>query len=229
VLREHSIRRELRITDAPGRKRMERTAESLRADTAEAAARVAASGTASIRFVTVTESAKDTETDPALHDGRGMRGGGRGKSWGNAVHRCMEALGRGRTGESLRVFAGAVAREEGLSDEHAAELVPLIERTAESDAWKKLVAAGVVNTELTVMRAARSDGVETITEGKIDAAALGADGWRVVDWKSDVVDDAAWGARSAAYAKQVGAYVQLLAELSGEKAVGSVERVPVSS
>jgi ATP-dependent helicase/nuclease subunit A len=229
VLRENAIRRELRITDAPGRKKMARTAESLRADTADATARVAAAGTASIRFVTVTESAKDTDSDPAVHDGRGMRGGGRGKSWGNAVHRCMEALGRGRRGESLRVFAAAVAREEGLSAEHASELLPLIERAAESEAWKTLVASGVVNSELTVMRALRADGVETITEGKIDAAALGPDGWRVVDWKSDVVDDAAWLDRSAKYRRQVAAYVQLLTELSGQTAVGSVERVPMSS
>ena len=96
---------------------------------------------------------------------------------------------------------------------------------AASDAWKTLLAAGVPSVELTVMRRTEHDGVETITEGVIDAAALGPSGWRVVDWKSDVVDDAGWAGRREKYARQVDAYVQMLVALTGHPAEGVVARL----
>ena len=145
------------------------------------------------------------------------------------MHRSIEALGRGRSGDMLRAFVRAVALEEELDDELSAALVPLVERTAASEAWKALLATGVPQVELTVMRKTESAGVETVSEGVIDAAVLGPNGWRIVDWKSDDVDDAAWSERHEKYARQVDAYVKMLASLTGKDGSGSVERVRESS
>lgn len=219
----HAIPRVLAVTPAPGRKKVERSAASLSEATAEASARVARAGVASLRFVTVTEQAKGTIDDP--NTGFAGRGAGLGTAWGNAVHRSIEALGRGRSGESLRAFVRAVALDEGLSAELSDALYPLIERTADSDAWKSLVAAGEMHVELAIMGYGMVDGVETITEGVIDAAVLGPDGWTVADWKTDAVDDATWAKREGNYARQVTAYAELLAALSSQPATGRVERV----
>jgi ATP-dependent helicase/nuclease subunit A len=223
TLGELAIRRALPITDAPGRKVVERSAESLNQAVLDAVARVQAAATPSIRFVTVTGEAKGVDADLAtLGDSTGA---GRGVAWGRAVHRSIEGLGRGRTGDGLRSFVRAVAADEELYLESAEELVRLIDRTAESDVWKSLLAGGALAVELTVMRCTEAGGVETITEGVIDAAALGPDGWRVVDWKTDLVSNATWDARHTRYARQVDAYVEMLAWLSGKPAEGRVERV----
>jgi ATP-dependent exoDNAse (exonuclease V) beta subunit len=142
------------------------------------------------------------------------------------VHRSLEALGRGRTGESLRAFVGAVAVDEALDPAMTADLLPLIERTAASEAWRALVASGAPRVELTVMRRTEQDGVETVTEGIVDAATLAPDGWRVLDWKTDLAEGSEGGERHERYSRQVDAYVQILVSLTGEPARGTV--VPVS-
>jgi ATP-dependent helicase/nuclease subunit A len=225
TLLEHSTPQLLEVTPAPGRKRMERSASTLATAVSEATARVQAASAPSLRFVTVTEEAKGTEAEQSVGAPRIRSTAGRGLAWGRAVHRSLEALGRGRTGDSLRAFVGAVAADEELDAAMAADLLPLIERTAASDAWKALVATGMPRVELTVMRRTENDGVETVTEGVIDAASIGPEGWRVLDWKTDLAEGAEWGDRHARYTKQVDAYVQMLVSLTGHAGSGSVERV----
>jgi ATP-dependent helicase/nuclease subunit A len=225
TLDEHASPIALAITLAPGRKRLERSTESLLEAVHDATARVVTAGIPSLRFVTVTEEAKGTAAEQSLAAPRTGGTPGRGLSWGRAVHRALEALGRGRTGDSLRAFVGAVAVDELLDPAMTAELLPLIERTAASDAWKSLISAGLPRVELTVMRRTESAGVESVTEGVIDAAAIGPDGWRVLDWKTDLVEGAEWTERHERYSRQVDAYVELLVALTGQPGQGVVERV----
>jgi ATP-dependent helicase/nuclease subunit A len=224
ALDEHAIRRAMMVTPAPGRKQVVRSAASLREATDDAATRVRAAAAASLRFVTVTEQAKETLDDPSAAVA-GLRGEGLGTAWGTAVHRSIEALGRGRRGDSLRAFVRAVAVDEGLSGELSDALYPLIERMAASEVWQSLMSTGEMNVELAVMGSATVQGVETITEGVADAAVLGAGGWTVMDWKTDAVDDTAWRVRLENYTRQVNAYAELLATLSDRPAVGRLERV----
>jgi ATP-dependent helicase/nuclease subunit A len=225
TLVDHSTPKSLGVTPAPGRKRVERSTASLLEAVSHAATRVQSAATPSLRFVTVTEEAKGTEAEQSIAAPRSGTTAGRGLAWGRAVHRSLEALGRGRTGPSLRTFVNAVAADEQLDATMAAELLPLIERTAASDAWKSLLAAGLPRVELTVMCRSENAGVETITEGVIDAAVLEPAGWRVVDWKTDIVDDAGWVVRHERYSRQVDAYVKMLTSLTGQAAEGLVERV----
>jgi ATP-dependent helicase/nuclease subunit A len=224
VLDEFAVPVQLPVTAAPGRARLERTAASLAEASREAEERVRAAAIASVRFATVSEEVRKPDAD-AAPDGTRLSSRSRGAAWGTAVHRSLEAMGRGRTGESLRAFALAVAREEGLDAESADALFPLLERTAASDAWRALLAAGAASFELPVMHRTMDDGVETLTEGIVDAAVLHPDRWHVVDWKTDSVDDAGWTARRERYTQQVEAYVRTLSSLSGRPAAGVVERI----
>ena len=216
TLSEYAIPRVLPITPAPGRRRVERSAASILADVTHAATRRLAAAVPTIRFATVSEesNANDAHATVVAAEGDGVRG--RGVAWGRAVHRSLEALGRGRTGARLRAYVRAVATEEALDDQVDA-LIQLVERTAASDAWQRLAAVGPPQVELRVMRRTEEDGVETITEGVIDAAVLGQNGWRVVDWKTDDV--------SERYTRQVDAYVEMLSAITGMAGSGTVERL----
>jgi ATP-dependent helicase/nuclease subunit A len=228
TLEEYTVLRALPVTEAPGRKKVERTAGSLQKETAEAIERVRAAGVSSIRFVSVTEEVKGGDDDVPIFAGGSVARAVSGVAWGRAVHRSIEALGRGRTGDSLRAFVLAVGADEGLDAGVADGLVALVERLAQSDTWKGLAASGALRVELPVMHRTEIDGIETITEGVIDAAALGPEGWRIVDWKTDDVDDAGWAGRRQRYARQVNAYAKLLSELSGMAATGTLERLSAS-
>jgi ATP-dependent helicase/nuclease subunit A len=224
VLDEFAIPVVLPVTAAPGRARLQQSASSLTEAARDAVQRVGTAATPTVRFATVTGEIRDARRELAP-DGTRVSSRSHGAAWGTAVHRSLEAMGRGRSGDSLRAFALAVARDEGLDAESAAELFPLLQRTAASAAWRTLLAAGQASFELPVMSRSTDTGIETITEGIVDAAALGANGWHVADWKTDAVDDASWASRRERYTRQVDAYVRALASLSGRPAAGVVERI----
>jgi ATP-dependent helicase/nuclease subunit A len=70
-----------------------------------------------------------------------------------------------------------------------------------------------------------ADGTEVVTEGVIDAVAHDENGWTVIDWKTDAVEGDDWARRAASYEKQVSAYAEMLAELTGEPASARIERL----
>ena len=210
-------------TMAPGRRMTDRTAEEIANATSAAQHRVASASESSTRHRTVTESAKEQREAARAYDL--PRDKGRGAAWGRAVHRCIEAAGRGRTGATLSAFAAAVASDEGLSDEHAAELEALIADLQQSDIWTRLTQSGEARFELPVMRAAQIEAKTVLTEGVLDAAALTDDGWLIVDWKTDTSGEDEWARRRSQYEKQIATYEQMLNELSATPAHATIERV----
>ena len=215
----------LPATPAPGRRRVSGDCEALARRAAAAAERTASACAPTTRSVTVTESAKHEREERRAYDLAAVNGMGAGPAWGRAVHRSLEALGRGRRGASLQIFMHAVVRDEGLSTDVLPELAAMVAQVSGSAAWQRLTATGRLTVELPVMQCELLDGVMSLTEGVIDAAALGADGWVVVDWKTDRVEGEAWDARARSYDRQVARYCEMLAALGGEPARGSVERV----
>jgi ATP-dependent exoDNAse (exonuclease V) beta subunit len=212
---------EMKVADAPGRKRVARSAESMRAAVSEAASRVAAASVASMRVETVTESAKEQRDVAREYDVPLKRG--LGPAWGRAVHRALEAAGRGRDGEMLEVLLRAIAADEGLDQDRAAALGSLVAQARGSDAWKRLLGGEAV-FELPVMQVRREGDVELVTEGVMDAAVHSAEGWTVFDWKTDDVGDGEWEKRRSGYERQVGRYAEILAALGGGGAKGEIVR-----
>ncbi|HEX6535264.1 MAG TPA: UvrD-helicase domain-containing protein [Gemmatimonadaceae bacterium] len=217
---------ELPVVPAPGRRRVAREAGDIARAVSDADARVRAAAAPTVRITTVTESAKEARFERRAYDVPEQgTGAGTGAAWGRAVHRSIEALGRGRRGDALHAFVAAVARDEGLEAEQRERLASLLGEVERSGAWRRLTAHGAPRIELPVMRCISESGQERIVEGVIDAAALGEDGWLVVDWKSDDVTDDVWRERAAQYGRQVAAYVEMLSALTGREAKGVVERV----
>ena len=220
---------ELAITVTPGttRRMAERSLDSVREAVGTAKGAVTRAQQESVRFVSVTEDVRemrDVEPDdnrPVSH--------GRGVAWGRAVHRGIEALGRGRRGDNLARFLRAVALDQGLSAGESEELEQLAAAVLASSEWKALTARGTALFELPVMRSVHENGVEVVTHGIIDAATRSSDGWLVVDWKTDSVDAATWFRRLPKYEGQAAMYAEMLQALSATPATSTVRRLGVSA
>ncbi len=202
------------------REEVQLTAAELASAVSTAESQVNAAAMPSIRVTTVTERVKES---PGLDDG--VREGGKGAAWGRAVHRTIEALGRGRRGAALKSFALAVARDERLDAALGDELVATIEKLERSGKLASMMDKGELMMELTVMRRVDVNGVAEVTEGVIDAAVKLPNGWSVVDWKTDDVSKSAWDNRKTKYEAQVASYAAMLAALSGAPATGALERI----
>jgi ATP-dependent helicase/nuclease subunit A len=209
-------------TPAPGRRALERELSSIQAALVEASARVNSASKATLRNVTVTESAKQEREMQRAYD---LPAGGAGVAWGLAVHRTLEGMGRGRSGENLLAFISAVAAYQGLSTAQSGELVELATKVAASDAWRALFDGGKPQFELSIMHRSEDQGVEVLTEGVIDVAVARDDQWLVVDWKSDRVGDDAWRERLAQYERQVASYAEMVSALTGLEVRSKVERI----
>jgi ATP-dependent helicase/nuclease subunit A len=184
---------------------------------------VEAARKASITVQTVTQSAKDS--DDVRPFVLRTPSGSKGKAWGRAVHRVIEAYLRGRRDAQLTAFARAVAKDERLDAALTAELATFA-ASAATATWSAAIAAGAqVATELTVMHHVMHEDTAVVTEGVIDAAVLHDGGWHVVDWKTDSVDATEWSQRLVAYRRQVETYGDLLTAMTGLPAEVRVERV----
>ena len=210
------------VTLAPGRRQTMRTPDSVRDAIAATNARRRNTASPTLQIATVTESVKAEREARRSYD---LPSEGLGVAWGRAVHRVIEGLARGRSGEGLRAFAGAVADDEQLSVSDGRALGDLAEKIRLSDAWRRLCAAGAIQPELGIMRCQRDDGRDVLTEGVIDAASLAAGDWTIVDWKTDDVGGGEWSARSAKYLRQVEEYGAMITTLLGDTVSATVERV----
>ncbi len=220
-LEAHAAVLAMQETVPGGRLSLEVPATSLREATLRAAERLHAAATPSTEVRTVTELAKAHASPSAQPSASGL-----GVAWGRAVHRTIEALARGRRGDSLQAMVRAIARDEDLEEALSTELAALPARVLESDGWRWLCADGAnPRSEQSVMRRGDADGVVRITEGVIDIVSLGPEGWRIVDWKTDRVDDEEWERRRVPYERQIGEYARMLTELTGIAAKARILRI----
>ncbi len=219
---------ELEIVEAEGRREAEAKPSDVKKRIAEAEKKRVDASVRSFIRVAVTSEAKRMKAIPDDGDRDPQPKRGLGKAWGRAVHSVIEGMGRGRRGETLTRFIKAVAMVEELNDAEAARLerVPALVESTES--WKKLMASGSAQWELTVML--RQDGGEhaKLLEGVIDAAVQTPDGWTVVDWKTDDVEEDEWAARAAGYKNQIEAYSHSINALSGSKVSAQLERIKLT-
>ena len=210
------------LTPAEGRQLLDVEASAVAAEVVAATARVAAARTPSLIVETVTGSVKG---DSAYAEPTPRASRESGRAWGTAVHRCIDAMLRGRSDESLRRFARAVVADEGLPPAILDRMMHLLNGVAQSPAWTSISATGVVRSELSVMRAERRADRVVVTEGVIDVAVDDGTRWRVIDWKSDRADAAEWATRIDGYTDQVNGYATLLQTITNRPASGTIERV----
>lgn len=213
---------DITVGKAEGRRKLEYDAVAMPTAIASAAARIHHASHASLLTETVTGVVKGDDADEESAPRSGREGG---RAWGTAVHRCLDALARGRRGDRLHAFVRAVIGDESLGDVAFEPLVRLLDSVERSATWQATRTLGPLQSELAVMQVRQTADRTVVTEGVIDLAVNGADGWHVVDWKSDLVDDAEWARRLTQYDAQVHRYVEMLQAISGQSARGIIERV----
>ena len=148
----------------------------------------------------------------------------RGYAWGSAVHGTLAAAAQGVEGEALEFVARALLVEhERPLDERGApaeldELMSLVGRVRASELWRRAERADVRQPEVpfALERPADNGGIPRLVEGVIDLAFREADGWVIVDYKTDVGDDPDFPRRRRAYRRQVDLYAECWREITGE-------------
>jgi ATP-dependent helicase/nuclease subunit A len=107
-----------------------------------------------------------------------------GVAWGTLIHGLLEHAMRhpSATREDLRRLAMWLTVEEPQLRDVIAEALDTVEQVSGDDFWTEAIASEhFVETPFTV-----GSGASTITTGVIDLLNATADGWNVVDYKSDL-------------------------------------------
>ncbi|MYK69102.1 MAG: AAA family ATPase [Gammaproteobacteria bacterium] len=168
-----------------------------------------------------TEPAQsDDPATPTLRDRTTLRG----YAWGSAVHGTLAAAAQGVEGEALEFVARALLVEhERPLDERGApaelvELMSMVGRVRASELWRRAERADMRQPEVpfAVELPAENGGIPRLVEGVIDLAFREADGWVIVDYKTDVGDDPDFPARRRTYRRQVDLYAECWEQVTGE-------------
>jgi ATP-dependent helicase/nuclease subunit A len=228
TLAEHGEVLELTPTEPPGREKLTLSATELRSRIAAARERVGIARTVAYERTSSTLAAKsDAERarEQREEEPRVERRGKSGRAWGSALHRALEARGRGREGARLRDHVAAIVRDEELGEEAIDVILRKVEEVASGAEWRALTAAGGGVFELPVMSVAGGDGTARVMEGVIDAAVQRDGGWVLYDWKTDRAGDDVWDQLVPKYEQQIAGYVETVKRLTGADVSGEVVRI----
>lgn len=151
---------------------------------------------------------------------------GRGLSWGNVIHRALEAVMRGVEGKTLDHLVANLLVEEGRQPEEKETVLSIIGEITESEFWKEVHKAEQKFVEVPFsLKLAPSDlglgrdaGQHVILSGAIDLVYRGKDGWIIIDYKTDDVSNNV-DEFVRYYAPQIKAYSKFWQEITGEKVV----------
>ena len=228
ALAQHATPMTLPLDQPAGRDEPDVTNAELQARCEETGVQRTAAGRLGIRLTSVTRTLRQEREEARLAGNARRRGGA---TWGTLVHQALEAMGRGREGASLERYVRALVQEAQSAatalelETTVARVLAQAEQVRESAAWQQLTGATDRAFELPVFTVDHADGVDVITQGIADAAALVDGAWLVFDWKTDHADDATWARREEEYRRQVEAYARMISARAGVPAQGEIIRV----
>ncbi|MEO7362230.1 MAG: UvrD-helicase domain-containing protein, partial [Gemmatimonadaceae bacterium] len=231
VLLRHSRELQLTASAPPGRRSVRVSSQQVRDEIDAANARLRSAERSRYTLVSVTEAARrdparasedgmalaqemdgtDDEISPvdtgaqsrgARHSGIDVR------VFGTLAHAAMEAALRGRDDDQLLQFVRARAWHDlptATLVQRAAIVARVMKAVAEartSVSWALLQANGLAELNVASVSGDFNSGQGVLSEGILDAAALGDDGWTVVDWKFSGSSDALWQTQVMMYQAQ---------------------------
>ena len=147
---------------------------------------------------------------------------GRGQAWGRVVHRVLQACAP-IPPAGLPLIAENALIDEGLPAEQRDEVLTLVRSITTSELWTRMNAAQERYTEMPFsLSATNADlGLEpgdlpVVVSGAIDLIFREADGWVLVDYKTDEVKD---NLRSLVdyYSYQLSLYAEFWQKIMGDK------------
>ena len=159
----------------------------------------------------------DEELRPVYRLSTGDATGPGGSDWGSAVHATLEAAAREIDDDTLRAVARSalLERDRPVRDGEPTELdllLAVVERVRSSRIWARAQAAERCLVEHPFL-VQWQDGV--LLEGVVDLLFREPEGWVLVDYKTDPVDED-FQARLPRYQEQVRHYADAWRRMSGE-------------
>jgi ATP-dependent helicase/nuclease subunit A len=140
---------------------------------------------ASYSHVPATSFAQEQESAPSRVATR------RGQSWGNVIHRLLDACARG-TAANIEVLAGNVLIEERRSPKEVPRVLREVGRVLVSPLWKRVLSSGLHYSEVpfyTDSKIGKPEDADedTVISGTIDLVFKEGNSWVIVDFKTDTV------------------------------------------
>ena len=143
---------------------------------------------------------------PEIFTGEGKEG----LVWGGIVHKALEACGKGKRGE-IESLAKNWMMEEGRPLGDLKKLLHLVDGIIKGDMWKRMLKSEERYFELPFSTLNPSD---TVIKGVMDMIFKEADGWVIVDYKTDDFDK--YPKRKEAYENQLKMYANFWEKITGE-------------
>ncbi|MBC8499366.1 MAG: UvrD-helicase domain-containing protein [Candidatus Atribacteria bacterium] len=153
-----------------------------------------------------------------------------GAAWGSAVHRIFDYLIKEDPDEQLlSVHIEKALEKQGIAPDRKGELAELVHKFKESELYQRLKKAELkysevpftINIEPThplYAELAERESCPVILSGTIDLAFKEADGWVVVDYKTDRPKNKKdYPELAGVYQKQIDIYSQVWQEITGEQ------------
>lgn len=185
------------------------------------AATIAASSRASLSARTMTELSKQPFREPATavvqKTELDRTGRPRGARFGTLVHAVLAHAPFDAERPALSALSSSLGRLIGATEAEVTFAADAAKAALEHPLLRAAALASDVRREVVISQQL-SDG--TIAEGVIDLAYRAADGWVVVDFKTDAVVP-----NEGAYAEQLQLYVSALSRATGEAARGMLLQV----
>lgn len=145
--------------------------------------------------------------------------GEHGTEWGSVIHLLLEAVMLDPAAD-VRGLAEAALADRGLNTDLTEDAVLTVDSMVRSEIWTRARAAQHRLVEVPFQRRIPAEGDgngrPTIMRGVIDLAFKEADGWVIVDYKSDRVPEGHIDHLVDQYAPQVVSYGDAWAEMTGE-------------
>jgi len=140
-----------------------------------------------------------------------------GAEFGSAMHALLEHMLLHPDADATAV-AASLADKHGLDVSAVPALLKLLDRTRRHPLWSRMTAAEERHAEVPFgLPHTSSDGLPGVMEGTIDLVFRDADGWTIVDYKTDAVHGNV-EELAAHHAPQLRAYAAAWEEITGEEA-----------
>jgi ATP-dependent helicase/nuclease subunit A len=179
-----------------------------------------AGATPLVRVVTATEYAAATtrDEDVVIEDAAWRGDRPRGPRFGTLVHAVLATVSLEADREEVAATAALQGRILGAGPSEVAAATEVAVHALRHPLLRRAASAAACRRETAVLQRLE-DG--TLVEGVVDAAFADADGWTVIDFKTD----AELGARAAVYKRQVALYARAISQATGGPARGVLLRV----
>jgi len=145
--------------------------------------------------------------------------GEHGTEWGTVIHLLLEAA-MSDANSDIRALAESVIADQGLDPSLAGEATATVESVIQSDLWKRAGASRHRLVEVPFQKLVPGDGEDgapdTILRGVIDLAFKESEGWVIVDYKSDRVQEGKVHQLVDLYTPQVQSYADAWGETTGQ-------------